>query len=84
MIEKHLDRMLRPALLAAAWVLLAYSTLFGGFSVTLADIYGGNGSGLRCSDLTNCRGSASCNSSGTVNGCLLTCSNGSTIQCLSP
>ena len=36
---------------------------------------------LQCIDLTNCSGSASCNSSGTVSGCTITCRNGGTITC---
>ncbi len=36
---------------------------------------------LQCIDLTNCGGSASCNSAGTVSGCTVTCRNGGTIHC---
>ena len=36
---------------------------------------------LTCIDLSNCCGSAACNSRGTVNGCTLTCDGGGTITC---
>ncbi|MDQ3802705.1 MAG: hypothetical protein M3416_02460 [Acidobacteriota bacterium] len=81
MIKGYIGRTLRPALLAAAWALLAYSTLFGGFSVTLADIYGGQGGNLSCANLSSCGGGASCNSGGTLNNCTITCSDGVVISC---
>lgn len=36
---------------------------------------------LTCIDLSNCCGSPSCGSRGTVNGCTLTCDGGGTINC---
>lgn len=36
---------------------------------------------LTCIDLSNCCGSASCGSPGTVNGCSITCDGGGTIAC---
>ena len=36
---------------------------------------------LTCIDLSNCGGSASCNSAGSVSGCTLTCYGGGTINC---
>lgn len=38
-------------------------------------------SNLECTDLANCGGRASCNSAGTVSGCVITCTGGGTITC---
>lgn len=45
---------------------------------------GGSGGNLGCSDLSNCSGSASCNSKGTVQNCTITCQDGSSISCPVP
>jgi len=36
---------------------------------------------LTCPDLANCGGTASCNSAGTVNGCVISCYGGGEITC---
>ncbi|MFV0387610.1 MAG: hypothetical protein ACK5NT_02550 [Pyrinomonadaceae bacterium] len=36
---------------------------------------------LGCLELENCRGSATCGTKGSVNGCRITCQGGDTIDC---
>jgi hypothetical protein len=45
---------------------------------TAAKLYASN---LKCSDLTNCTGKASCGESGTHLGCSLSCKGGAEIDC---
>lgn len=59
MSKKSAKRVMYPTLLVAAWGLMAYSVLFGGFSTSLAD-YGGGGGAMWCPTNNNTCGDFGC------------------------
>lgn len=63
-----------------AWVIPLCIAIFviSIIAIVPSNLTGGN---LECSDLTNCKGTAGCGSSGTVTRCILTCSGGGTVHC---
>ena len=79
MLKQGVRQLFRMTLLGSLWCLLVYSLLFGGFSSSLADYYGG-GPDLTCAKV-GCSSPAGCGINGTAQGCTLICAGGGSVQC---
>ena len=79
MLKQGVRQLCRLTVLGSLWCLLIYSLLFGGFTNSLADYYGGNGN-ITCQDIS-CKNQAYCGGPGTPNGCTITCQSGAIVTC---